>query len=46
MAHGENLHFVKDAGYQSRQALESGDLRRFAKLMNVHWDYRSAEAAR
>jgi D-glycero-alpha-D-manno-heptose-7-phosphate kinase len=36
----ENLHFVKDLGYQSKQALESGDLRRFAKLMNVHWDYK------
>jgi D-glycero-alpha-D-manno-heptose-7-phosphate kinase len=33
----ENLHFVKDLGKQSQQALESGDLREFARLMDVHW---------
>jgi D-glycero-alpha-D-manno-heptose-7-phosphate kinase len=36
----ENLHFVKDLGYQSQEALEAGDLRRFAELMNVHWEYK------
>lgn len=36
----ENLHFVKDMGYRSRQALESGNLREFAELMNVHWEYK------
>jgi D-glycero-alpha-D-manno-heptose-7-phosphate kinase len=34
----DNLHFVKDLGFQSREALEGGDLRRFAELMNVHWE--------
>jgi D-glycero-alpha-D-manno-heptose-7-phosphate kinase len=34
----DNLHFVKELGYQSKDALESGDLRRFAELMNVHWE--------
>jgi D-glycero-alpha-D-manno-heptose-7-phosphate kinase len=33
----ENLHFVKDLGKQSQNALESGDLREFARLMDVHW---------
>ncbi|MGA2245243.1 MAG: galactokinase [Verrucomicrobiota bacterium] len=33
----ENLHFVKDLGLQSKAALESGDLREFARLMDVHW---------
>jgi D-glycero-alpha-D-manno-heptose-7-phosphate kinase len=33
----EHLHFVKDLGKQSQQALESGDLREFARLMDVHW---------
>ena len=33
----ENLHFVKDLGLQSQQALESGDLPEFARLMDVHW---------
>jgi len=33
----ENLHFVKDLGFQSQRALESGDLNEFARLMDVHW---------
>ena len=33
----ENLHFVKDLGLQSQQALESGNLPEFARLMDVHW---------
>jgi D-glycero-alpha-D-manno-heptose-7-phosphate kinase len=33
----ENLHFVKDLGLQSQRALETGDLREFARLMDVHW---------
>ena len=33
----ENLHFVKDLGLQSQHALENGDLREFARLMDVHW---------
>ena len=33
----ENLHFVKDLGMKSQQALESGHLREFARLMDVHW---------
>ncbi len=36
----DNLHFVKDLGYQSKEALESGDLPRFAELMKVHWEYK------
>src|SRR5207302_8332128 len=34
----ENLHFVKDLGRKSQQALEAGDLRWFAELMRVHWE--------
>ncbi len=33
----ENLHFVKDLGKQSQAALESDNLREFARLMDVHW---------
>ena len=36
----ENLHFVKELGRQSREALEAGDLDRFAELMNVHWEHK------
>jgi D-glycero-alpha-D-manno-heptose-7-phosphate kinase len=35
-----NLHFVKQLGLESRMALESNDLHRFAELMNVHWEYK------
>jgi D-glycero-alpha-D-manno-heptose-7-phosphate kinase len=35
-----NLHFVKELGRESKEALESGDLARFAELMNVHWEYK------
>jgi D-glycero-alpha-D-manno-heptose-7-phosphate kinase len=33
----DNLHFVKELGRQSQQALETGDLPEFARLMDVHW---------
>jgi D-glycero-alpha-D-manno-heptose-7-phosphate kinase len=35
-----NLHFVKEIGIQSKEALESGDLKRFGELMNVHWEHK------
>lgn len=34
----ENLHFVKDLGYQSMEALEHGNLVKFGELMNTHWE--------
>src|SRR5215211_8758471 len=36
----DNLHFVKELGYQSREALESGDLVKLAELMHVHWEHK------
>jgi len=36
----DNLHFVKDLGWQSKEALEARDLRKFAELMNVHWEWK------
>lgn len=36
----KNLDFVKDLGYQSKRAFEKGDLREFADIMNVHWEYK------
>jgi D-glycero-alpha-D-manno-heptose-7-phosphate kinase len=35
-----NLHFVKDLGLQSKQALETGNLRHFGELMNIHWEHK------
>lgn len=34
----EELHMVKDAGYQSKKALESGDLEELASIMHEHWE--------
>ena len=34
----DNLHCVKQLGYESKAAFESGDLRRFAEIMHVHWE--------
>ena len=36
----DNLHFVKDLGRQSQVALETGNLREFARLMDVHWQHK------
>lgn len=35
-----NLHYIKDLGYRSKMALESGNLVLFGELMNEHWDYK------
>ena len=40
----EHLHHIKQFGYESKDALERGDLRRFAAIMHEHWElkkYRS-----
>jgi D-glycero-alpha-D-manno-heptose-7-phosphate kinase len=36
----DNLHFVKELGYRSKLAFESGDLEEFAALMNIHWEHK------
>ncbi len=36
----DNLHFVKELGYRSKLAFESGDLEEFAALMNIHWQHK------
>ncbi|HEX4553021.1 MAG TPA: GHMP kinase [Xanthobacteraceae bacterium] len=33
----DNLHYVKDLGLRSREALEAGDLHEFGELMHEHW---------
>jgi D-glycero-alpha-D-manno-heptose-7-phosphate kinase len=40
-----NLHFVKERGRESREALEAGDLSRFAELMNVHWEHKKRRSS-
>lgn len=41
----DNLHFVKDLGEKSKVALEKGDLRYFAELMNIHWEYKKQRSS-
>jgi D-glycero-alpha-D-manno-heptose-7-phosphate kinase len=36
----ENLHFTKQLGVASRDALVKGDLRKFAELMAAHWEHK------
>ncbi len=35
-----NLEFVKELGLKSRKAFEEGSLEEFARIMNVHWEYK------
>ena len=40
----DHLHQIKQFGYESKAAIEQGDLRRFAAIMHEHWErkkYRS-----
>jgi D-glycero-alpha-D-manno-heptose-7-phosphate kinase len=34
----KNLHYVKDLGYRSKSALETGDTNLFGELMHEHWE--------
>jgi D-glycero-alpha-D-manno-heptose-7-phosphate kinase len=36
----DNLHFIKQLACQSKGALESGNLRRYAELMHIHWEHK------
>ncbi len=40
----ENLHAVKELGLRSKAALEKGDLREFAALLNEQWDLKRARS--
>lgn len=40
-----NLHFIKDLGLKSKDALEKGDLHEFANLMNVHWEHKKQRSS-
>jgi D-glycero-alpha-D-manno-heptose-7-phosphate kinase len=40
-----NMHFVKQLGRDVKEALEAGDLTRFGKLMNTHWEYKKGRSS-
>jgi len=35
-----NLHYVKELGYRSKEALESGNTTLFGELMHEHWEHK------
>jgi D-glycero-alpha-D-manno-heptose-7-phosphate kinase len=35
-----NLHYVKDLGYRSKEALETGNMVGFGELMHEHWEHK------
>jgi D-glycero-alpha-D-manno-heptose-7-phosphate kinase len=41
----ENLHFTKELGLKSLEALERGKLEEFARLMDVHWQRKKARSS-
>ena len=41
----QNLHFTKELGLRSKEALETGDLAEFGRLMNVHWEWKKRRSA-
>ena len=36
----DNLHYVKELGYRSQQALESGQPRLFGEILHEHWEHK------
>lgn len=41
-----NLHYVKELGFRSQTALESGDVVRFGELMHEHWVHKKRRSSR
>jgi D-glycero-alpha-D-manno-heptose-7-phosphate kinase len=40
-----NLHFVKQIGHDTQEALEKGDTWRLGELMNIHWERKKQRAS-
>jgi D-glycero-alpha-D-manno-heptose-7-phosphate kinase len=41
----QNLHFIKELGLKSKDALEVGNLEEFGRLMNVHWEWKKKRSS-
>lgn len=41
----KNLHFVKELGYRSKDALEAGDVAKFGELMHEHWEHKKRRSS-
>ena len=40
----KNLHFVKELGYRSKEALEAGQTLLFGELMHEHWEHKKSRS--
>jgi D-glycero-alpha-D-manno-heptose-7-phosphate kinase len=41
----QNLHYVKELGLRSQQALESGDTHLFGEIMHEHWEHKKKRSS-
>jgi D-glycero-alpha-D-manno-heptose-7-phosphate kinase len=41
----KNLHFVKELGFRSKEALEAADLTKFGQLMNEQWELKKGRSS-
>lgn len=41
----DNLHYVKELGYKSRDELVLGNVERFGELMHEHWEHKKRRSA-
>jgi D-glycero-alpha-D-manno-heptose-7-phosphate kinase len=40
-----NLHYIKQLGRDTKDALEAGNLQRFGELMSIHWQHKRARSS-
>jgi len=40
----DNLHFIKELGFRSRDALLAGDTKLFGELMHEHWEHKKSRS--
>jgi D-glycero-alpha-D-manno-heptose-7-phosphate kinase len=41
----DNLHYVRDLGYRSREALETGNLSQYGLIMHEHWMHKKKRSS-
>ena len=41
----DNLHYIKDLGYKSLEAIEAGELNTFGRLMHEHWQFKKQRSS-
>ena len=41
----KNLHFLKELGYRSKEALEAGNAVKFGELMHEHWEHKKRRSS-